>query len=187
MPKNKDIEFYGLKFSLWNLWIFGVLLWFFYAIATIVFFLDFSTNELDVIVQIKSCLGSSVFIAYFLFVTKKAYAQKKNELSEAKQKVLYRGMQIMSIAFVIANILPRKITLLINDSPFDKNWYSAPQIAVGFPTPYARFFNGPLEGYSNPIIDIASLFSNVLMYAFLIYIFMGVYIVYDRFILNKRS
>ncbi len=59
----------------------------------------------------------------------------------------------------------------VNDhSPFGQPWYYWDQSHYGYPSPFLRFFDRPLEGYGDRIFDASSLFGNFQFLSFGIFI-----------------
>lgn len=72
--------------------------------------------------------------------------------------------------FVYQNIIPRHLAQDVNDSPFDQIWYSVAQTTYGYPRPFLRFFDHPLEDYGSVLFDTPSLVFNFLILSFALYI-----------------
>ena len=141
-------------------------------------------DELETVSITSSVLLSFPFIIgttiYTLIAVKRCILLPRSRIVP---RLLLFGPLIAVVGWAtVANVTPRRITPdTVSDSPFDKYWYSAPQIAYGTPAPFLRFFDDamPDPGYPNigrTLFDTSSFLADVTIWSFLV--FVGVSLAY---------
>lgn len=148
-----------------NLWLLSIPMFIAYIVGLLILNVGLG-DELGIPYQVISSLYTSVFISYILLVHIRTFKEAQRTGIVWTKYVLITLYTIALGLFVYVNTVPTKITTTVNDSPFDKWWYSADQSAYGFPSPFLRFLDNTSQEYGNVIFDFSSLSVNVFLFLF---------------------